>query len=228
MTWVKPWNLGSNLKIGCEMRFEPLFWHFLFFVWAHLKDLFETFFCHFFFVWGHLRNLFDVFLGQFFLFGHIWETLLKLVLPSFLFFEHTWGTSLKLVLTFYFCLVTLEEPLGSSFKDTFFHLADLKDFLNLALSYIFKQFSLQSNFRIIDWIGWFLKFVLHGIIWLKSSNFHIFLIFICESFIVFYPHLKLFQLSSFSSLLVCCHFCFYFHSLFNFFLVVFRFLNVFL
>jgi hypothetical protein len=40
----------------------------------------------------------------------------------------------------------------------------LKDFLNLALSYIFKQFSLQSNFRIMDWIGWFLKFVLHGII----------------------------------------------------------------
>lgn len=168
------------------------------------------------------------FWANFFCLGTFERLFWNLFYLLFFSFGHTWGTSLKLVLTFYFCLVTLEEPLGSSFKDTFFHLADLKDFLNLALSYIFKQFSLQSNFRIIDWIGWFLKFVLHGIIWLKSSNFHIFLIFICESFIVFYPHLKLFQLSSFSSLLVCCHFCFYFHSLFNFFLVVFRFLNVFL
>ncbi len=163
MTWVKPWNLGSNLKIGCEMRFEPLFWHF-FFCLGTLEGLVWNFFLPLFFVWGHLRNLFDIFLGQLFLFGHIWETLLKLVLPSFLLFGHTWGTSLKLVLTFHFCMVTLEEPLWSSFNNTLFHLADLKDFLNLALLNIFKQFSLQSNFRIIHWIGWFLKFVLHGII----------------------------------------------------------------
>ncbi len=162
--------MGETLKPGIKPknRMWNEIWTFcfgtFFFVWAHLKDLFETFFCHFFFVWGHLRICLMFFWVNFFCLGTFERLFWNLFYLLFFFFGHTWGTSLKLVLTFYFCLVTLEEPLGPSFKDTFFHLADLKDFLNLALSNIFKQFSLQSNFRIIDWIGWFLKFVLHVII----------------------------------------------------------------
>lgn len=110
MTWVKPWNLGSNLKIGCEMRFEPLFWHFffclgtleglvwnfflpLFFCLGTLEELVWCFFGPTFFVWAHLRDSFET---CFTFFSFFWAHLRDLFETCFdilFLFGHTWRTS---------------------------------------------------------------------------------------------------------------------------------------